>query len=180
MVINKGQVSFGKVLNAKNSKKTIKPLNLKAKKIVANTMNKLAIAKSKKGNVAAIKALKSITKLRKGGKKTKGMSKALKKSKKGKSNKRRKTLKKKTKRKTPAAFITVMNVSDNLAAIIGQKKASRPQCVKLLWAYIKKHNLQDAQQRQYFTPDEKMAKVFGKKKMKCILMSKYLSANLSD
>merc|ERR1711981_666433 len=141
---------------------------------------KLAIIKSKKEKVAAMKSLKSMKKLRKGGKKTKGSSKALKKSKKGKSSKRSKTLKKKTKRKAPAALIRVMNVSDNLAAIIGQKKASRPQCVKLLWTYIKKHNLQDAQQRSYFTPDEKMAKVFEKKKMKCILMSKYLSANLSD
>ena len=99
MTSNKGQVSLRKVLNAKKSEKTVKPLNLKAKKIVANTMNKLAIAKSKKGNVAAIKALKSITKLRKGGKKTKGMSRTLKKSKKGKSSKRRKTLKEKPKRR---------------------------------------------------------------------------------
>merc|ERR1711981_733928 len=133
---------------------------------------KLAIIKSNKEKVAAMKSLKSMKQLRKGGKKTKGSSKALKKSKKGNSSKRSKTLKKKTKRKAPAALIRVMNESDNLAAIIGQKKASRPQCVKLLWAYIKKHNLQDAQQRQYFTPDEKMAKVFGKKKMRCILMSK--------
>ena len=178
MTSNKGQVSLRKVLNAKKSEKTVKPLNLKAKKIVANTMKQFAIIKSKKGNVAAINTLKSMKKISEGGKKTKGMSKALKKSKMGKSSKSRKTLKKKTKRKAPAALIRVMNVSDNLASIIGQKKASRPQCANLQWA--KKHNLQDAQQRQYFTPDEKMAKVFGKKKMKCILMSKYLSANLSD
>merc|ERR1712223_2097361 len=131
-------------------------------------MKTLAIIMSKKGKGTAIKALKSMKKLGKGGKKTKGRYKALKKSKMGNSSKRRKTLKKKTKREAPAALIRVMNVSDNLAAIIGQKKASRPQCIKLLWAYIKKHNLQDAQQMQYFPPDEKMAKVFGKKMMKCI------------
>ena len=86
----------------------------------------------------------------------------------------------KKKRAAPAALIKVMNVSNELADIIGTKKASRPQAIKGLWAYIKKHNLQDPAQRQYFTPDAKMAKIFGKNKMKTIHMSKYLSANLSD
>ena len=84
------------------------------------------------------------------------------------------------KRTAPAALVKVMNVSNDLADIIGMKKASRPQAIKGLWAYIKKHNLQDPAQRQYFTPDAKMAKVFGKAKMKTIHMSKYLSSNLSD
>merc|ERR1712154_378175 len=86
----------------------------------------------------------------------------------------------KKKRTAPAALIKVMNVSNELADIIGTKKASRPQAIKGLWAYIKKNNLQDPAQRQYFTPDAKMAKIFGKNKMKTIHMSKYLSANLSD
>merc|ERR1712141_899328 len=93
-----------------------------------------------------------------------------------KSSKKSKTGKKRT---APAALIKVMNVSNELADIIGTKKASRPQAIKGLWAYIKKNKLQDPAQRQYFTPDAKMAKVFGKNKMKTIHMSKYLSANLS-
>merc|ERR1712001_144274 len=92
----------------------------------------------------------------------------------------KKTKEGKKKRTAPAALIKVMNVSNELADIIGTKKASRPQAIKGLWAYIKKNNLQDPSQRQYFTPDAKMAKVFGKNKMKAIHMSKYLSANLSD
>ena len=84
------------------------------------------------------------------------------------------------KRTAPAALVKVMNVSNDLADIIGMKKASRPEAIKALWAYIKKNNLQDPAQRQYFTPDAKMAKVFGKAKMKTIHMSKYLSSNLSD
>ena len=73
-----------------------------------------------------------------------------------------------------------MNVSDPLAEIIGVKRASLPQAIKGLWAYIKKHNLQAPNQKQYFTPDGKMEKVFGKKKLKTIHMSKFLSANLKD
>merc|ERR1712001_22735 len=53
------------------------------------------------------------------------------------------------KRTAPAALIKVMNVSYELADIIGTKKASRPQAIKGLWAYIKKNNLQDPTQRQY-------------------------------
>ena len=118
-------------------------------------------------------SLKKKTTLKKSNKIVKRKSTAKKGSKKRKEGKT-------TKRIAPAALVKVMNVSANLADIIGTKRASRPQAIKGLWAYIKKHNLQDPNQRQYFTPDEKMAKVFGKNKMKAIQMSKYLSANLSD
>ena len=47
-----------------------------------------------------------------------------------------------------------MKLSDDLADIVGKKEASRPECVKLLWAYLKKHNLQDRENKQYFTPDD--------------------------
>ena len=33
-------------------------------------------------------------------------------------------------------------LSAELADIVGVKEASRPECVKLLWAYLKKNNLQ--------------------------------------
>ena len=52
-----------------------------------------------------------------------------------------------------------MKLSADLADIVGKKEASRAECVKLLWAYLKKHNLQDPENKQYFTPDKKMAKV---------------------
>merc|ERR1712018_1070882 len=86
----------------------------------------------------------------------------------------------KKKRTAPAALVKVMNVSAPLADIIGVIRASRPQAIKGLWAYIKKHDLQDRSQKQYFTPVAKMEKVFGKSKMKAIHMSKFLSANLKD
>merc|ERR1712203_893526 len=54
-----------------------------------------------------------------------------------------------------------MKLSADLAAIVGKDEASRAECIKLLWAYLKKNNLQDPENKQYFTPDKKMAKVFG-------------------
>ena len=74
----------------------------------------------------------------------------------------------------------VKKLSPELAAIVGQKEASRPQLTKLLWAYLKEHNLQDPENKQYFTPDKKMAKVFGEDKIKGFSMSKYLGPHLSD
>jgi chromatin remodeling complex protein RSC6 len=56
---------------------------------------------------------------------------------------------------------SVIKVSADLAAIIGKDKASFFECYYLLKAYIKKNNLKDPENKQYFTPDKKMAKIFG-------------------
>ena len=70
-------------------------------------------------------------------------------------------------------------VSVDLKAIIGLSEASRPQCIKLLWAYLKQNNLQNPVNKSFFTPDRKMANVFGKDSMKAFSMSKYLGNHLS-
>ena len=76
-----------------------------------------------------------------------------------------------------------LNVSEDLAAIIGTKsgeKISRPQCVKRLWAYLKEQNLQDPENKQFFTPDATMEPVFGNERMKAFSMSKYLKEYLTE
>ena len=72
-----------------------------------------------------------------------------------------------------------MKLSADLAAIVGKDEASRAECIKLLWAYLKKNNLQDPENKQYFTPDKKMAKVFGSDRIRAFGMAKFLSAHLS-
>merc|ERR1712203_115258 len=72
-----------------------------------------------------------------------------------------------------------MKLSADLAAIVGKDEASRAECIKLLWAYLKKNNLQDHENKQYFTPDKKMAKVFGSDRIRAFGMAKFLSAHLS-
>ena len=52
-----------------------------------------------------------------------------------------------------------MKLSPELADVVGKKEASRAECIKQLWAYIKKNNLQDPENKQFFKPDKKMAKV---------------------
>ena len=77
-------------------------------------------------------------------------------------------------------FTGPMKVSPELAAIIGLKEASRAQCLKHLWAYLKEHNLQDPENNQFFRADEKLAKVFGTERISAfeVLKSKYLSDHL--
>ena len=55
---------------------------------------------------------------------------------------------------------TPMVLSPALAEVVGKKQASSSECVKLLWAYIKKNNLHDPENNQFFYPDTKMAKVY--------------------
>merc|ERR1712156_401917 len=86
----------------------------------------------------------------------------------------------KEKRPTPAAFTKKFKLSKDLSAIIGLKEASRSEIVKELWAYLKKNNLQDPEAKQWFTPDKKMAKVFGNEKIKGFAMTKFINSHLSE
>ena len=68
-----------------------------------------------------------------------------------------------------------MKLSADLADIVGKDEASRAECIKLLWDYIKKNNLQDPENKQYFIPDKKMAKVFGADRILAFGKAKFLS-----
>merc|ERR1739848_821467 len=48
-----------------------------------------------------------------------------------------------------------MKLSSDLADIVGKKEASRAECIKLLWAYLKKNNLHDPENKQYFFPTKR-------------------------
>ena len=72
-----------------------------------------------------------------------------------------------------------MKLSVELADIVGKDVAHRRELTKLIWAYIKEKGLQDPENKQYFIPDKKMAKVFGNDRIKGFGMQKYLSAHLT-
>jgi chromatin remodeling complex protein RSC6 len=82
--------------------------------------------------------------------------------------------------RTSIGFSKLMKVSEDLKAIIGKGEASRAECIRELWTYLKKNNLKDPENGQFFNPDKKMAKVFGTKKIRAFSMSKYLNAHLSN
>ena len=82
--------------------------------------------------------------------------------------------------KANSAFMKPMNVSPELAAVIGKGPMPRSEVVKKLWVYIKKNNLQDAQNKRNINADGDLKKVFGGKATvnmfeRTKLVSKHLS-----
>jgi len=69
--------------------------------------------------------------------------------------------KKKTARKK--AVQPKKKISKELQAVVGESELSRPEVVKKVWEYIKKHDLQDPKNKRTIVPDSKLAKVFGGK-----------------
>lgn len=54
-----------------------------------------------------------------------------------------------------------VQVSDALAEIVGAGPMARTEVTKKLWDYIKKHKLQDTNNKRNINPDQKLSKVFG-------------------
>jgi chromatin remodeling complex protein RSC6 len=68
------------------------------------------------------------------------------------------------KKRTPnAAFMRPLNLSDTLAAVIGNKPSPRTEIVKRIWDYIKKGNLQDKKNKRMINADDKLKALFGGK-----------------
>ncbi len=83
-------------------------------------------------------------------------------------------------KKTNSAFMKPMNVSPDLAAVVGNGPMPRSEVVSKLWVYIKANNLQDAKDKRIINNDEKLKKIFdGEKTVHMMKMAKYISKHLS-
>jgi chromatin remodeling complex protein RSC6 len=69
--------------------------------------------------------------------------------------------KKKSARKPSAAFMRPVSPSPALSVVIGSKAVPRTEVTKRLWAYIKKHKLQDSKNRRMINADATLKAVFG-------------------
>jgi chromatin remodeling complex protein RSC6 len=77
-------------------------------------------------------------------------------------------------------FMKPMQVSDELAKIVGKGPMPRTEVTKKLWAYIKSHKLQSKDNGRFIEPDENLAKVLGSKKViDMFQMTKLVSKHLS-
>ncbi len=73
-----------------------------------------------------------------------------------------------------------MQVSADLAAVVGDGPMPRSEVVKKLWVYIKGNNLQDPKNKRNINADDKLKKVFGgKATVNMFEMTKLVSAHLS-
>ncbi len=83
-------------------------------------------------------------------------------------------------RKPNAAFMKPMKPSAALSAVVGTAAMPRTQVTKKLWAYIKKHGLQDKVNRRMINADAALKTVFGGKgKVSMFDMTKLVSKHLS-
>ena len=84
-------------------------------------------------------------------------------------------------KRTPnAAFMKEMTPSAALAKIVGEKPLPRTEVVKKLWAYVKKHNLQDKKEKRNINADEALKEVFGGRKTVTMFeMTSLVNKNLS-
>ena len=71
--------------------------------------------------------------------------------------------KKKSARKPNAAFMKPVTPDAVLAEVIGSKAVPRTEVTKKLWAYIKKHGLQDKKNKRMINSDASLKPVFGGK-----------------
>jgi len=73
-----------------------------------------------------------------------------------------------------------MNISDELAEVVGKGPMPRSEVVKALWVYIKKNNLQDPKAKRNIVADAKLKAVFGGKAVVNMFeMTKLVSKHLS-
>jgi len=86
--------------------------------------------------------------------------------------------KKKSARKPNAAFMKPVQPSDALAAVVGSKPIPRTEVTKKLWAYIKKHGLQDKKNKRMIHADDALKPVFGKPSLNMFDMTKAVGKHL--
>lgn len=78
-----------------------------------------------------------------------------------------------------AALSKPMNLSSELEAVIGKGPLPRSEVTKKIWAYIKKHDLQNPANKRNILADEKLMAVFKKKEVTMFEMTKIVSGHLS-
>ena len=82
--------------------------------------------------------------------------------------------------KANSAFMKPMNVSPELAAVVGNGPMPRSEVVKKLWVYIKSKNLQDPNKKRNIVADDALKVVFGGKAVVDMFeMTKLVSKHLS-
>jgi upstream activation factor subunit UAF30 len=87
--------------------------------------------------------------------------------------------KKAAKRKPNAAFMKPVQPDSALSDVVGSKAIPRTELTKKLWAYIKRHGLQDKKNRRMINADDALRTVFGgKRQVSMFEMTKLVSRHV--
>ena len=91
----------------------------------------------------------------------------------------KKAKKARAKRAPNPAFMKAMTPDADLAAVVGNRAMPRTEVTKKVWEYVRKNNLQDAQERRMINADDNLRKVFdGKSRVSMFEMTKYVNNHL--
>ena len=71
-----------------------------------------------------------------------------------------------------------MQPSEHLAKIVGTEPLPRTEVTKKIWAYIKKHKLQNPKNKREILADDKLQPIFCSKKLDMFKMTKAVSQHL--
>ena len=81
--------------------------------------------------------------------------------------------------KKTSGFMKALKPSAQLAAVIGPNAVPRTEVTKLLWAYIKEHNLQNPQNKRNILCDAKLKAVMGKDEVTMFEMTGLVGKHLT-
>lgn len=68
--------------------------------------------------------------------------------------------------------------SPELAKIVGTADLPRSEIVSKMWEYIKKHNLQNPENKREILADDTLEPIFGAKKVTMFEMNKHISKHV--
>jgi upstream activation factor subunit UAF30 len=77
-----------------------------------------------------------------------------------------------------SAFMKPMKPSEQLAEVVGSEPLPRSEVTKKIWAHIKKHKLQNPQNKREILADSKLEPIFGAKKLDMFQMTKAVNKHL--
>jgi upstream activation factor subunit UAF30 len=83
-------------------------------------------------------------------------------------------------KKAPNALAKPVRPDQSLAAIVGPQPLPRTELTKRVWAYIRAHKLQDAQDRRRIRADDKLRALFdGQDSATMFELTKFLNRHLA-
>lgn len=81
-------------------------------------------------------------------------------------------------KKPPAGLSKPVQPSKELGAIVGDTAMPRTEVISKMWDYIRKHELQNPENKREILADAELKLVFGKDKATMFEMNKLISAHL--
>ncbi len=81
-------------------------------------------------------------------------------------------------KKPNSALMKPLTPSSALAQVVGKDPLPRTEVVSKVWEYIRKHSLQNPENKREIVADAKLKAVFGQDKATMFEMNKLLSAHL--